>query len=114
MQKTEEFANKLKELRNGKGISQQQLADMLVVSRSAVSMWELGTRLPDVSMILRLADCLGADSSELLDIFQESQDEANIIIVEDVPVLLRGTVRMLQEELPDMNITGFGSGKEAL
>ena len=114
MQKTEKFANKLKKLRTGKGISQQQLADMMVVSRSAVSMWELGTRLPDVSMILRLADCLGADSSELLDIFQESQDEANIIIVEDVPILLRGTVRMLQEELPDMNITGFGSGKEAL
>lgn len=114
MQKTEEFANKLKKLRTGKGISQQQLADMLVVSRSAVSMWELGTRLPDVSMILRLADCLGVDSSELLDIFQESEDEANIIIVEDVPLLLRGTIRMLQEELPGVSITGFSRGKEAL
>ena len=38
------------------GMTQQQLADMMVVSRSAVSMWELGTRLPDVSMILQLAD----------------------------------------------------------
>ena len=114
MQKTEEFANKLKKLRTGKGISQQQLADMLVVSRSAVSMWELGTRLPDVSMILRLADCLGPDSSALLDIFQESEDETNIIIVEDVPLLLRGTIRMLQEELPGVSITGFGNGKEAL
>ena len=114
MQKTEEFANKLKELRTGKGISQQQLADMMVVSRSAVSMWELGTRLPDVSMILRLADCLGVENRELLDIFQESEDEANIIIVEDVPLLLRGTIRMLQEELPGVSITGFSSGKEAL
>ena len=114
MQKTEEFANKLKKLRTGKGISQQQLADMLVVSRSAVSMWELGTRLPDVSMILRLADCLGVENRELLDIFQESEDETNIIIVEDVPLLLRGTIRMLQEELPDVSITGFNRGKEAL
>ena len=114
MQKTEEFANKLKKLRTDKGISQQQLADMLVVSRSAVSMWELGTRLPDVSMILRLADCLGVENRELLDIFQESEDETNIIIVEDVPLLLRGTIRMLQEELPDVSITGFNSGKEAL
>ena len=114
MQKTEEFANKLKKLRTGKGISQQQLADMMVVSRSAVSMWELGTRLPDINMILRLADCLGVENRELLDIFQESEDEANIIIVEDVPLLLRGTIRMLQEELPGVSITGFSSGKEAL
>lgn len=114
MQKTEEFANKLKKLRTDKGISQQQLADMMVVSRSAVSMWELGTRLPDVSMILRLADCLGVENRELLDIFQESEDETNIIIVEDVPLLLRGTIRMLQEELPGVSITGFSSGKEAL
>ena len=114
MQKTEEFANKLKKLRTDKGISQQQLADMLVVSRSAVSMWELGTRLPDINMILRLADCLGVENRELLDIFQESEDETNIIIVEDVPLLLRGTIRMLQEELPGVSITGFSSGKEAL
>ena len=51
---------------------------------------------------------------ELLDIFQESEDETNIIIVEDVPLLLRGTIRMLQEELPGVSITGFSSGKEAL
>ena len=107
MQKTEEFANKLKKLRTGKGISQQQLADMMVVSRSAVSMWELGTRLPDINMILRLADCLGVENRELLDIFQESEDEANIIIVE-------GTIRMLQEELPGVSITGFSRGKESL
>ena len=99
MQKTEKFANTLKKLRTDKGISQQQLADMMVVSRSAVSMWELGARL---------------DHSELLEIFHESQDECSIIVVEDVPLLLRGNIRMLQEELPDMSIIGFGSGKEAL
>ena len=114
MQKTEKFANTLKKLRTDKGISQQQLADMMVVSRSAVSMWELGARLPDVSMIIRLSDCLGVDHSELLEIFHESQDECSIIVVEDVPLLLRGNIRMLQEELPDMSIIGFGSGKEAL
>ena len=114
MQKTEEFATKLKKLRTDKGISQQQLADMMIVSRSAVSMWELGTRLPDVSMILRLADCLGADHSELLDIFHGTEDNSCVIVVEDVPLLLRGSIRILQEELPEMSISGFSSGKEAL
>jgi transcriptional regulator with XRE-family HTH domain len=114
MQKTEEFANKLKQLRTMKGISQQQLADMLVVSRSAISMWELGTRLPDVSMIIRLADCLGVENSVLLDIFHESQDLISIIVVEDVPLLLRGSIRLLQEELPEMSIIGFSNGQQAL
>ena len=114
MKKTEEFAGKLKKLRTDKGISQQQLADMMVVSRSAVSMWELGTRLPDVSMIVRLADCLGVDHGELLNIFHDSQDEINIIVVEDVPLLLRRSIHLLQEELPEMSIIGFCSGKEAL
>lgn len=114
MQKTEKFANKLKKLRTDKGISQQQLADMMVVSRSAISMWELGNRLPDVSMIFRLAGCFGVENSELLDLFRESQDDAYIIIVEDVPLLLRGTMRMLQDELPDARITGFSSGEKAL
>lgn len=41
-----EFCKKLKKLRIEKGISQQQLADMIFVSRSAVAKWENGLGLP--------------------------------------------------------------------
>ncbi|MBR6934597.1 MAG: helix-turn-helix transcriptional regulator, partial [Clostridia bacterium] len=35
-------------LRTEKGWTQQELADRLIVSRSLVSMWELGIREPDL------------------------------------------------------------------
>ena len=46
MQNAEKFSSTLRELRGKKGLSQQQLAERMIVSRSAVSMWELGSRLP--------------------------------------------------------------------
>lgn len=36
------FADKLKELRNGKNMSQEQLAEKLYVSRQAITKWETG------------------------------------------------------------------------
>lgn len=38
--------DKLKELREKKGLSQQELADKLFVSRSAVAKWENGNGIP--------------------------------------------------------------------
>ncbi len=115
MQNSEEFASALKELRSKKGLSQQQLAEQMMVSRSAVSMWELGTRLPDINMIDRLATCLDVESRILLDAIRGAPNElVNIIVVEDVPTLLQGSIRMIQDVVPWANIVGFESGAEAL
>ena len=46
----------LKELRNGKGITQEQLADRFYVSRRTVSRWETGSNLPDLDVLVELAD----------------------------------------------------------
>ena len=40
-----EFNEKLQELRRQKGLTQEELANALYVSRTAVSKWELGTGL---------------------------------------------------------------------
>ena len=115
MYNAEEFAGALKELRSKKGLSQQQLAEQMMVSRSAVSMWELGTRLPDVNMIDRLAACLGVESRILLDAIRGAPNElVNIIVVEDIPALLQGSIAMIQDVVPEANIAGFESGAEAL
>ena len=101
MQNPEVFASALKELRSKKGLSQQQLAEQMMVSRSAVSMWELGTRLPDINMIDRLATCLDVESRILLDAIRGAPNEiVNIIVVEDVPTLLQGSIRMIQDVVP--------------
>ena len=115
MRNANEFSSVLKELRSQKGLSQQQLAEQINVSRSAVSMWELGTRLPDMSMLGRLAACLDVDSHILIDAIQSAPDEiVNIIVVEDIPTLLQGSIGMIQDVVPEANIAGFESGAEAI
>lgn len=55
------FSNTLRKLRIEKGLSQQELADKVYVTRSSVVRWETGIRLPDTAMISRLAKALGVD-----------------------------------------------------
>lgn len=47
---------RLKELRAEKGVSQQQLATHLGISRSAVAMWETEKSIPDATTLSALAD----------------------------------------------------------
>lgn len=54
------------------GLSQQELAERLGVSRQAVSKWELGTALPELDKLKLLADTFGVSADWLLD---ETQDE---------------------------------------
>ena len=52
--------------RKKKGLTQQQLADLLNVSNRAVSKWERGKNLPDASLMLELSKILGISVNELL------------------------------------------------
>lgn len=53
-------------LREKKGYTQKQLAERLMVSDKAVSKWESGRGLPDISLIEPLAKNLGISVAELL------------------------------------------------
>ena len=53
-------------LREKKGYTQKQLAERLLVSDKAVSKWESGRGLPDISLIEPLAKTLGISVAELL------------------------------------------------
>ena len=53
------------------GLSQENLAELLNVSRQAVSKWETGDALPEVNKLSRLAQILGVMTDCLL-----SEDEA--------------------------------------
>ena len=54
----------LKEIRQAKGLTQDQLAEALHVTRQAVSSWETGRSEPDIETLLALAEALdtGADA----------------------------------------------------
>ena len=56
----------IKQLRTEKELSQYQLADLVPISRQAVSKWERGESIPDSSTLVRLSDIFGVTINELL------------------------------------------------
>ncbi len=63
----------LKELRKEKGLTQEQLADIFNVSNRSVSRWENGKNMPDLSLLVQLADFYEVDIREIID--GERKDE---------------------------------------
>lgn len=60
------IAEMIKELRGGKGISQETLADVCDVSMQAVSKWENGQSCPDITFLPLLAEYFGVSIDYLL------------------------------------------------
>lgn len=56
----------IKHLRTEKELSQYQLADLVPISRQAVSKWERGESIPDSSTLIRLSDIFDVTINELL------------------------------------------------
>lgn len=59
-------ADRIQSLRKAKGISQEELADIIGVSRQAVSKWESEQSTPDVEKIILLSDYFGTTTDYLL------------------------------------------------
>ena len=57
----------LKELRNEKGITQEQAAEQFGVTQRTVSRWETGNNMPDISMLVYLAEFYDVDVREIID-----------------------------------------------
>ena len=72
-----ELGEKIKSLRKQKNISQEVFANYLGVSFQAVSKWENGKTLPDLTMIPAIASFFGVSTDELFD-FNLYQIEKNV------------------------------------
>lgn len=108
------FGDTLRNLRTGKNLSQQQLADKLFVNRSSVANWENGRRIPDLVLLSRIAKFFNVDISVLTNMTAASPAPSEIIIVDDELVLLGGEISLLSEILPGATITGFSKPSEAI
>lgn len=108
------FSETLRKLRTAKGLSQQELAEKMYVTRSTVVRWETGSRLPDAAMISRLAEALGVDVNMLLSAASHSDECPNVIMVDDRKLILSGGLPILEEVMPHANVTGFTQAQEAL
>ncbi len=70
------FGAFVSELRKEKGITQKELAEKLCISDKAISKWETGNSIPDVSLLVPLAEILGVTTTELLECRRMEQPEA--------------------------------------
>ena len=82
-----DMGDKLRALRREKKLTQEQLAEYLLVSSQAVSKWETGASCPDLDMVLRLAAFYRVSTDELLDFDRRRIDaEVDALIAESVPL----------------------------
>ncbi len=72
------FHEKLIKLRKSKALSQEELAEMLDVSRQAISRWELESTLPDVPNLLKISEIFGVSTDYLVHDDYESDEDIPI------------------------------------
>lgn len=58
---TNKIAKKIRILRKSRGLTQQQLAELLGVQRATISNYEIGRRSPHIKELEKLADILGVN-----------------------------------------------------
>lgn len=73
----------IKTFRKNKGLTQEELAELLNITPQAVSKWESENGLPDVSMIIPLAKVLGITTDALLGYDSISENDELIAKVEE-------------------------------
>ena len=61
-----EFHEKLQELRKGRGLTQEELAEALYVSRTAISKWETGRGYPSIDSLKEISSYFSVTIDELL------------------------------------------------
>ena len=69
-----EFHEKLQELRKTKGLTQEELAEVLYVSRTAISKWESGRGMPNIESLKAIAKFFGI----IVDVLLSSEEVLGI------------------------------------
>ena len=85
------LSEKLYKLRKNSGLSQEQLAEKLSVSRQAISKWESGTAVPESEKLVTISNYFGVSVDYLL------KDEEEKVIgtdcnVEEKPKMIAGII----------------------
>ena len=84
------LGEKLKKLRKARGLSQEQLADQLNVSRQAISKWELGESTPDTDNLVALSDYYGVSLDYLL---RDQEVPEKVMMREVQPLISSGCLK---------------------
>lgn len=82
-----DFGEKLKELRKQSGLTQQQLASQIGVSKSVISFYELRERTPSPEVLIKLSSVFHVSSDYLLGIEKDRSIDISGLDEEDEKVV---------------------------
>ena len=104
----------LKQLRKSKGLSQEELADRLSVVRQTISKWEKGLSVPDMEMLIKIAEVMEMQVNELVDEMMEptektSQKQYDVIIIGAGPGGIFAAYELMQHK-PELKVAVFEAG----
>ena len=96
-----EFGEKIKQLREEKGMTQQTMSEKLYVTRQAVSRWECGARYPDLLTTKKIAQILEVTIDELVSGEELKKD------IEKEPVMAQPVANVVQTLLYSIAMTAY-------
>lgn len=111
------LGEKIKKFRKGFGLSQEQLAEILNVSRQAITKWENDGGMPDITNLKPLADVFSISVDFLLN---EDEENCNPILKEALKIEGKNNfnnrydyvVRLLKERYQDSKIYGLSQTRK--
>lgn len=97
------FPERLKQLRQKKGLTQQEIADLVHVNRVTYTNWEKGKREPSFENLVKLASILGTSTDYLLG------TSDNYIDLEDFETLIKKLpeeeiTKLIQDKVTDIKV----------
>ncbi len=111
-----EFSEKLQQLRKSKGLTQEELALAIYVSRTAVSKWESGRGYPNLDSLKELAKFFSVTVDELLspdEIITAAEDEKQELIG-NYTVLICHVLDVFMALLLWIPVFGSGADKQSV
>ena len=93
-----EVANRLQQLRKAKGLSQEELAQILGLSRQAISKWERAETSPDTDNLVCLARLYNISIDKLLDTNESMEEIKERIAQERIDEIDNNKEEMVEEE----------------
>ena len=110
-----EFHEKLLELRKSKGLTQEELAEALFVSRTAISKWESGRGYPSIDSLKEISHFFSVSIDELIcprEMITAAEDDQKAVIGRYVSVICN-TLDILTAVLLFLPVFGNGTASPA-
>ncbi len=102
---------KMYHLRKQKGITQAELAEILNVSRQAVSRWEMGEAFPTTENLKKLSRLYSVPLDYLLNEDEEGADESVQTVLKEKPVQAGSQTKPEEKQAPESPASGESKKK---